>query len=60
MSKEWLWWLGEFGLATILGKSGGASTGVFYDDVRLFTRRDEVEKRMALANTILKLSEEYK
>ena len=48
-----------YGLATTLGK-GGTETGVFFDDVRLFTRRDEVEKGMALAETMIKLSEEYK
>ena len=48
-----------YGLATSLGK-GNTSTGIFYDDIRLFTRRDEVEKGMAIAETIIRLSEEYK
>ena len=48
-----------YGLATTLGK-GGTSTGVFWDEIRLFTRRDEVERGMAIAETIIKLSEEYK
>jgi len=48
-----------FGLAP-LTKLTGRDKGVIYTNFRLYTRRDEVEKGMALAETILKLSEEYK
>ena len=49
-----------YGYATTLRKLGGTSKGLFLDDFRLYTRRDELEKGKALAEIILKLSEEYK
>lgn len=48
-----------YGYATA-GKLGGTSKGVLLEDFRLFTRRDELEKGKALAEIVLKLSEEYK
>jgi hypothetical protein len=40
------------------GRSGSQWT--LFDEVRFITRRDEVEKGMAIVETIIKLSEEYK
>jgi len=44
----------------IYAYGSNASRGWLFDEVRIFTRRDEVEKGMAIAETIIKLSEEYK
>jgi len=45
----------------ILGsRSTGAGQSLEVDELRLFARRDEVEKATELAETIIKLSEEYK
>jgi hypothetical protein len=41
-------------------KLGGMSKGMLVDDIRLYTQRDELEKAKELAETIIKLSEEYK
>ena len=41
-------------------KLTGKDKGVIYTNFRLYTRPDEVEKGMALAETIIKFSEEYK
>jgi len=41
-------------------KLAGMDKGVSWDDFRLYTRPEEVEKGMAIAETVIKLSEEYK
>ena len=46
----------------IVGSSGSTreSKGIYFDEVRLDTRRQELDKAKALVETIIKLSEEYK
>ena len=41
-------------------KLSGASKGQLVDEIRIITRRDDLEKAKELADTIIKLSEEYK
>ena len=43
-----------------LARLGSASKGMSFDDIRIYTRREELDKAKELADTILKLSEEYK
>ncbi len=43
-----------------LTRLGSASKGMSFEDIRLYTRREELEKAKELAETIIKLSEEYK
>ena len=47
------------GYATLL-KLGGVSKGMLADEMRFYTRREELDKARELTETILKLSEEYK
>jgi hypothetical protein len=42
-----------------LVRLGSASKGMAFDDMRLYSRSDELEKAKELADSIIKLSEEY-
>jgi hypothetical protein len=44
----------------IVGYAVLASKGMLVDEIRLYTRRDELEKAKEIAETVLRLSEEYK
>jgi len=39
---------------------GSVHKGVSWDDIRLYTRREELDKAKELAETVIRLSEEYK
>jgi hypothetical protein len=39
---------------------GSVNKGVSFDDMRIYTRREELDKAKELAETVIKLSEEYK
>jgi len=43
-----------------LARLGSASKGMSFEDIRLYTRREELDKAKELAEAIIKLSEEYK
>jgi len=47
-------------LDRIVGYASSASKGILLDEFRLITRREELDKAKELAETIIKLSEEYK
>ena len=51
---------GRFAAYASYVKLSGASKGQLVDEIRINTRRDELEKAKELADTIIKLSEEYK
>lgn len=44
----------------IYGHGGSASRGWLFDEARFYTRREELDKAKTLAETIIRLSEEYK
>ena len=44
----------------IVGYASSARNAILVNDIRLYTRREELDKAKALAETIIRLSEEYK
>jgi hypothetical protein len=44
----------------IVGYASGASNAILLNDIRFYTRREELDKAKELAETIIKLSDEYK
>ncbi|HEY50670.1 MAG TPA: hypothetical protein G4O20_02575 [Dehalococcoidia bacterium] len=44
----------------IYGYASSTSKGILFDEARFYTRREELDKGKELAETIIKLSEEYK
>jgi hypothetical protein len=44
----------------IYAYTSSASKGILFDEVRYITRREELDKAKELAETIIRLSEEYK
>jgi len=44
----------------IYGYASSASKGTLFDDIRFYTRREELDKAKELAETVIRLSEEYK